>query len=213
MDNLFNRDVYLLRVARYLILNASSLKELGLFHGKMGIVIFFAHYGRYVNSKLYNDFSEILLNEIFEEIYQMIDISFESGLCGIGWGIEYLLENNYIEGDSDEILSDIDLRLMECNIRRVNDLSLAQGILGIGCYIEKRLNSSFRIADNKPFDDEFLSDWYLMKKKICILNSLDIIQSICASCDFKNNLLNKTQLGLKGGSAGSALKLILENGK
>ncbi|MDR2773648.1 MAG: hypothetical protein LBC19_02690 [Tannerella sp.] len=42
------------RIANHLMINASFLSDLGLYHGKMGIVLFFAHYSRYTG--LLNDF-------------------------------------------------------------------------------------------------------------------------------------------------------------
>ena len=73
----------------YLTINSSFLRDLGLFHGRMGIVLFFAHYARISNSKHYEDFAGHLLDEIYEEINLDLPVNLENGLCGIGWGIEY----------------------------------------------------------------------------------------------------------------------------
>ena len=58
------------RIANHLIINSSFLDNLGLFHGKMGIVIFFYHYSRYTHNPLYEEFAGELLDEIFEEIHK-----------------------------------------------------------------------------------------------------------------------------------------------
>ena len=165
-----NDEKMLTRIANHLIMNASFLTDLGLYHGKMGIVLFFAHYGRYTGETLYDDFAGELLDEIQNEIHIDMPINFESGLCGIGWGIEYLLENGFMEGDSDEILSDIDIKIMEWDLRRIKDLSFRTGLEGISCYIQKRIDSPFRKKDTMPFDDIYLSDWQITIKKLNIKN-------------------------------------------
>ncbi len=145
------------RMVEHLILNSSFTSDLGLFHGKMGIVIFFAHYARWTGNALYEDFADELLAEIYEDIHTDTPINLESGLCGIGWGIEYLVQNGFMEGDTDEILEDIDRRIMERDPRRMTDLSFRTGLGGILFYATARLTAS-RESDGQPFDSLYLND-------------------------------------------------------
>lgn len=147
------------RIANHLVINSSFLDNLGLFHGKMGIAIFFYHYARYADISVYEDFAGELLDEIYEDIHRGISFDFENGLCGIGWGIEYLLQNKYIEGDSDEILEDIDRKIMEYDPRRITDTTFRSGFAGLSCYIRTRLNSPCRNPNTLPFDVLYLSEW------------------------------------------------------
>ena len=64
------------------------------------------------------------MDEIYEDIHDTLPINFENGYLGIGWGIEYLAEQKFINGDTNEILEDIDKKIMERDIRRVSDMSL-----------------------------------------------------------------------------------------
>lgn len=41
-----DKDQILTRIANHLIINTSFMTDLGLYHGKMGIVLFFAHYAQ-----------------------------------------------------------------------------------------------------------------------------------------------------------------------
>ena len=155
-----HEKVHLLeRIANHLIINSSFLDDLGLFHGKMGIVIFFYHYSRYTNNPIYEEFAGELLDEVYEDIHRGMSFDFEDGLCGIGWGIEYLLQNGYIEGDSDEILEDIDRKIMEYDPRRITDTTFRSGFAGLSCYIRTRLNSLCRNPNTLPFDALYLSEW------------------------------------------------------
>lgn len=54
------REILLQRIVNHLIINNSFSDNLGLFQGKMGIVIFF-YYSRYANNLLYEEFAGELL--------------------------------------------------------------------------------------------------------------------------------------------------------
>lgn len=97
MDNIqaYN-DSWINEIER-LVLNVSFLTDLGLFHGKMGHAIFFAHYGRLVDNVSYENFAGELLEEVYEEINISLPVNMEYGLCGIGWGIEYLVGQGFME--------------------------------------------------------------------------------------------------------------------
>jgi hypothetical protein len=75
-DHVHTHDELVLRIARHLIMHASFLTDLGLYHGKMGIVLFFAHYARYTGESLYDEFAGKLMDEIQEEIHADIPINF-----------------------------------------------------------------------------------------------------------------------------------------
>jgi lantibiotic modifying enzyme len=92
------------RIANVLLLNASFIDSIGLLNGKTGISIFFYEYGRYTGNKIYTDYAGELIDEIYEEIAQNTPLSFAGGLTGIGWGIEYLVNNKFIDADTDEVL-------------------------------------------------------------------------------------------------------------
>ena len=140
----------------YLTINGSYLNDLGLFHGKMGIVLFFTELAHASQNSAYEDLASNLLGEIYDEIHYDLPINFENGLCGIGWGIEYLVQHGLLEGDTDEILSDIDQKVMEINPLRMMDFSLCRGLGGITYYVLARLNAS-RQSDTLPFDKDYLN--------------------------------------------------------
>ena len=149
-------NAFLERISRHMIMHASFLPNIGLYHGKMGIVLFFAHYARYTGNTLYEDFAGEILEEVYEGIHRNLPANFEYGLCGIGWGIEYLLQNGFMEGDADEMLAEIDAYVMERDLRRITDHSIRTGLEGILYYINKRINSPSRKTENLPFDDIYI---------------------------------------------------------
>jgi hypothetical protein len=197
-----------LRVIRHLVLNASFVSDAGLYHGKMGIVLFFAHYGRFTGNTLYDDFAGELPDEICEDIHTGTPIDFENGLCGIGWGMEYLLQNGFMEGDSNEILSDIDKKIMERDLRRITDQSFRTGLGGISCYIQKRINSPCRNQQEIPFDEMYLADWEATVPMPETYDDHKVLSSIIEPLPEGEDMLS-WKLGLENGCAGYALKYSL----
>ena len=100
------------RIINVLLLNASFIDNLGLMHGKMGIAIYFFHLARETKNPVYEDYAGELIDEIYEEITINTPLDFENGLAGIGWGIEYLVQNGFLEADTNEVLEEFDKRLI-----------------------------------------------------------------------------------------------------
>lgn len=201
-------DKLLSRIANHLILNTSFLDNLGLYHGKMGIVLFFAHYAKYTGNSLYDDFAGELLDEIYEEIDDGLPIDLENGLCGIGWGIEYLLQNGFMEGDSDEILSGIDKKIMQWDIQRLNNLSIENGLQGVSIYINVRMKGHKHGGNRSIFDKGYLSNWKkcVVKNKLLIF-PFSLVYLVRSNVfDIENENFN---IGLRNGSSGYGLNLII----
>lgn len=141
----------------FLTLNCCFVPDLGLFHGRMGYVLFFACYGHLSKNVLYENFAGELLDEIYEELHSDMPVCLEDGLCGIGWGIEFLVQNGYMVGNTDDILEDIDKRIMEYDVCRISDLSFRRGLAGIAFYVIARI-SAFREKTIMPFDNVYLDN-------------------------------------------------------
>lgn len=202
------KDSFLQRIAYHLILNASIVPNPGLYHGKMGIVLFLYHYSRYSGKPNCEEFAGELLNEICNEIHDGIEIDFADGLCGIGWGIEYLLDYQFLVGDSLKILSEIDTRIMERDLLRVHDRSVETGLTGIGYYIHKHLHSPHKDPDKSPFDNVYLSNWHTVAGRLFIPGDTEILLNIIKSPPF-DPLIKNWNPGLEKGCAGYGLKEIL----
>lgn len=226
-----NKDKQLLQIAQHLIINSAFTNDLGLFHGRMGIVLFLCHYARYSKQKLYNDYAGELIEMINEDLTVDIPVNIENGLSGIGWTIEYLITNNFMEGNTDDILTDIDERIMQYDPLRINDYSFKDGIIGIIFYVLTRLVSKNRNIKNKPFDKDYL---YALFKKTDFLvscntlnnKSIHIVETyrnIYCNHQFKISKLllfpflsfekpKDEELGLIKGWAGKGINLLSNNG-
>ncbi len=127
------------RVADVLILSSSFIKNIGLLNGKMGIAIYFFHWYKFTNDEIYQKFAEELIDEIFEEVTSNTLMNFENGLAGIGWGIEYLIKKEYLEGDSNVILEDIDFFVLNNVLDNMEKIASLDEVIGYGIYFLCRL--------------------------------------------------------------------------
>ena len=174
----------------------------------MGIVLFFAHYARFTNCSIYDDFAGELIDDIFEDIDDELPINFESGLCAIGWGIEYLLKNGFLEDCSSEILSEIDKKIKEKDLTRISDISVKTGLKGISDYIYKRTNSLDRSLNIVSFDEKYLKVWNKLTETMTIPSDKDILLEIVETTPIRS--LEEWKIGINNGCAGYGLKYLLK---
>jgi Lanthionine synthetase C-like protein len=127
------------RIANVLLLNSSFTDNPGLLNGKMGIAIFFYHYSRYTKNKIYEDYAGALVDEIYEEINTSTSVNFENGLTGIGWGIEYLVKNKFVQADTDEALADIDNTVYKHRLNNPILINSGDDLFGYGFYHVARI--------------------------------------------------------------------------
>lgn len=205
-------DLGLEKALCWLFLNTSHMPNIGLVNGKMGSVIFFFLYSSYSNDKLCEDFASEILSELIEDIHVDIQYSFENGLLGIAWGIQFLIYKGYIDGDVKEILSDIESVIMRTDPLRVKDASLEYGIQGWNEYLALcQLNAYV------PFDaryrhsilemNEMLNLNVKCQDPIYLLDSLSL--SKFEFLRLEDILLENLKFGLKDGYVGFGLKYIL----
>lgn len=110
-----------------------------LFYGKMGLIIFLFHYSNISGDKFYENYAETMIDLVFERLNTSTPLRYADGLIGIGTGIEYLFQNGFIQGNIDEVLSDIDLLFENVVFSNVTDYSLETGVSGWLRYFRFRL--------------------------------------------------------------------------
>lgn len=148
------------RIINLLMFRANFLKDNGLLSGKMGIVLFFASYHRLCLESIYETIADELMEQVIEAVHKELPVGLGSGLSGIGWGIEFLIQNGLLEGDSIEICEEIDHKIMERDPRRITDFSLETGLEGILHYVLAHINGAIKGHLAMPFDQTYLFDLY-----------------------------------------------------
>lgn len=133
--------------------NFLSKSEAGLLNGKLGASIYFFSLARETKLLRYQRTAEHLIGEVYHSVGEAtISTDFEDGLTGIAWGICYLVKNQYVDAELDEILTEVDdkiYRYLNDNIENLH-VNVRQGILGYLFYYLYRQScvSSRRDATN-----------------------------------------------------------------
>lgn len=84
-------------LVRELVQAGRSTSCLGLTNGKMGIAIALFRYARLSGEVVCEEIAGELLDEVCERLDYSMPVSFGDGLCGIGWGIEYLIRQSTLK--------------------------------------------------------------------------------------------------------------------
>ncbi|NLC86266.1 MAG: hypothetical protein GX680_04900 [Bacteroidales bacterium] len=95
------------RISHLIMMNSFFIVDPGLYHGQMGIAVAMSKLYKHTENKVFLDFSYDLLDLVFTKVSNQLPFSLSSGLAGIGWGIEYFIQNNFVVGNSIEICEEI----------------------------------------------------------------------------------------------------------
>lgn len=142
----------------HLILHSHDVPQaLGLFNGMTGIMLVLAHYARCHNMPEVEKVADFLIDEITENMNNAGPINFSDGMAGIGWAIEYLIQNGYMKGCGADLMEEPDKKIMEHDIRRMTDDTLETGIEGLCHYIILHIQGAMLLRKT-VFDKMYLDD-------------------------------------------------------
>lgn len=138
--------------------------HLGLYDGLMGQVLSLGIYLNYnpsdaeVESQICAQFTQ-LCERLLTDI--TTPYNFADGLCGIGWGLIYLMRHRYTNERFEIELNFIDRKIQELAPERISDMSLETGVCGIMCYVVNREDTK-----QNAFGTDFLDELSKVAKKI-----------------------------------------------
>lgn len=121
--------------------------EIGL-TGKMGMSIFLFHYARLKNDQSKRKIAGDLLEEVVSHCDTIRSCKFYPGITGIGWGIELLSHQNYLQVNTDDILEEIDHVLLNANFQRLS-IHTDDHLFEYGIYFLKRAQTESVISLKK----------------------------------------------------------------
>ena len=156
-----------------------DVSDSGLMYGKMGIAVFFFHYERFTGDKLYRDRAiELINNSVQEQIRQQHIVDYANGLAGVGTGVEYLAQNDYIKVDTNNFFRKFDKRIFVATVYGGRtDSSLFTGLSGLGRYL------LFRVV-GQAANDEHIST---LDNKMLLINITDVFERMYPSSNDKVN--------------------------
>lgn len=141
----------------------------GLFHGKAGLSLYLYHANHRVKQTLLKGKAEEAFRFSCDNLKNTQFVNFENGLAGIGWTIEYLRQNGFVNLDIDGTLEFVDDAVFNkvVNEGHINTLDLMNGLTGYLFYCISRLESPVDINSSS-----FLINKELL---IFIINKIDEI--------------------------------------
>lgn len=195
------------KIADYLLLHSPYMYDIGLFHGKMGVVVTLYMYAEKFHDELISEYAWELFQHIYDGIHSNMPIGLEYGLVGIGYGTTLMYKHGLVDCDLNSILAEIDSKIMEYDPRRMKDVSVRSGIGGLMRYIALRQSTGEPLG---TFDEQYLAELYTTAAGITACSNETGIMSILNAPPFPVEEYTEKPLGIDGGSAYYILKDILE---
>ena len=131
--------------------NYSKVDNIGLASGLGGVLLFLFYYYKLTQNKKVLKLAFQMLDETISFLNEgEILLSFCNGIAGLGWLIEHLEQNNFIKGDTNTILKDVDDFIFEgvkADMEEYN-YDFLHGALGKALYLLKRKNVNTNCLEN-----------------------------------------------------------------
>lgn len=126
------------KIVNYLIMYNRNIPLNSLYHGKMGVMVALYIYAVRKQNCDIKEWAWRGLENVLENVYENLPVGLENGFAGIGYGITLLKKEAGLDCNLNEVLFDIDHKIMERAPRRVLDISLRTGARGIWSYLKFR---------------------------------------------------------------------------
>lgn len=125
-------------------------------------------------------------------------VGLEYGLAGIGYGTALLHSLGILEGDIAGSLAEIDRKIMERDPRRMTDMSLHSGAMGIRLYMALRQVSDPGLG---TFDPQYIAELDAATGSATPAYTPDILLRILNEPLFPIDEITGKPAGIDGGSA------------
>ena len=125
----------------------SSQLPIGLYHGKMGLCIYFYELASLTSGEKYRRVANKILDDIVNRVTDKIEIDPSGGLTGICMAIHFLLDSGYMEGNPNHMLKSYDDKIIQSllfhHLLDYNpDLDRIRTVLGSLMYLTTRLRNA-----------------------------------------------------------------------
>lgn len=107
------KELLLRRIANTIVSNLNGSDNVSLFYGKMGTCLFLYAYERYIGKVEYREWAKRLLDDVFIANKREMMASIAEGYGGIGVGLCWLIQNQFLSTDAELFLSTMDQILLK----------------------------------------------------------------------------------------------------
>ena len=131
---------------------ARETVDINIETGKMGVCLYFFMLADSLKSKIYQQWAEKLLDEIYAQLSQNISVRTIPDLLQVGIGINFLFNRKYVKGNINQALRELDVVLFQRMTVSKNPQVLTYetpGFLYILYYLYLRLEKQKPNSDNR----------------------------------------------------------------
>jgi len=140
--------------------NYKTTEHVGVLSGLSGISLFQFYYAKLTEEESHADMGVEMISLVIEKINEGYSFpTFCTGIAGAGWAIELLREEEFVDIDSDDLLSGLD-DYLSLAIKQMgeedNFYDFLHGVVGIGFYFFKRYQSTKSLELKNRYKAELL---------------------------------------------------------
>lgn len=160
--------------------------DLSLLQGRIGIILFFFHYAKFSDRVHGEKYANKLLSEVIEDIQKISYSGQNNILADVGAGIEYLVQQQFVRGNTNVILEDFDEHINRIVFYSSKHSKVLKDITCYGKYYAARLNNpNNRMKTNSSIEP-------IKKNLSLIISSLPCftIEDIFSIIHFLPNVIN-----------------------
>jgi hypothetical protein len=144
MDKIINASIAPREKDLLLLLDkaAKTSEGPGLFNGLTGISMCYFILSRITGQQHHRKTALRYLGQVQQSIPAINDLGFAEGLAGIGWAVEWLVQQDYVKANTDTVLADLDDTIYTAVIFSSDvSLSLEDGVIGKALYFLYRMQN------------------------------------------------------------------------
>ncbi len=154
-------------ISKILDIEAANNKQIGVLSGITGIALFNFYYSKYLDVDTYADKGVELLNESVNRINEGYQFpTYCTGIAGAAWVFDHLAEEDFMEAENDDLLSELDefLYAVMDNDMKTGNYDFLHAAVGYGYYFIKRLRNTKSDELKKRYETYLLSFLDMLKE-------------------------------------------------
>lgn len=142
-----------------LILHVFDIMNIGLLNGQTGILLTLIEYSEKYDLENMKYSIDFIFQKIYNQLYDMTDTSFSNGLSGILWGIEFLIQNGYLDYDRSLDIEKFDKIIGKEFLKTYKSDKHSEEIKLLWDYFHARIQGNMIRCKKFPFNKRIVERW------------------------------------------------------
>lgn len=201
--NVIESNIHLIN--KRIISGFHNIEDIGVLNGLAGLALFNFHYSKTFNKD--NKIGYLIIEKCISKINEGYrKPTYCNGILGLGWAINYLIKENFIDSSNNEVLFDIDKYArfwMHLSIKEKN-FDFLHGAIGCANYFLGRYNN---LTEDK--NQELVEDYlyFIIESLTSLLKDIELFSNGYKGVNVKMSFENNVVFGLAHGISSMAFIL------